>query len=83
MIAIILRFFTGGLFRALWKPVAWVLAALGFHTKATIDARQRAKIRAQRAYIEKRKRMDNADDNLPDDVGVLRSWLQHRDRNKP
>ena len=79
MIAIILRFFTGGLFRAIWKPVAWALGALGLYAKGTLDARQRAKIRAQRAYINRRKAMDNADDDLPDDIGVIRSLLRSRD----
>lgn len=44
MIAIILRFLAGGLFRALWKPIAALLGVAAIYFKGRADARQSAKI---------------------------------------
>ena len=82
MIAIVIRFLTGGLFLALWKPIAAILGALGLYAKGRTDARQRATAKARKAYIETRKRMDNADADLPDDIGVIRGLMQSRNPDK-
>ncbi len=65
-----------------WKPIAWLLGAAGIYGKATLDARQRAKLKAQKQYIDTRKRMDNADEDLPDDIGVIRGLMQSRNTDK-
>ena len=65
-----------------WKPIAWVLGIGATYLKGRADARRRAKAAAQKDYINKRKAMDNADADLPDDPGILRDWLRARDPNK-
>ena len=62
-----------------WKPIAWVLGALGIYGKGRADARAKAKLHAQKTYMDKRKRMDNADADLHDDPGILRDILRARD----
>lgn len=63
---------------ALWRPIAALLGIGAVYIKGRTDARRRAKLRAQKTYINKRKAMDNADADLPDDSNMLRDWLQHR-----
>ena len=65
-----------------WKPIAALLGVGALYLKGRADARQKAKLQAQKQYIETSKRMDNADEALPDDSNMLRDWLQHRDPNK-
>lgn len=60
-----------------WKHVQTL------YLKGRSDARQRATAKAQKRYIETRKRMDNADADLPDEIGVIRSLLRSRDADKP
>jgi hypothetical protein len=59
-----------------------LLTALGLYGKGRADARQKAKMQAQKTYINKRKAMDNADADLPDDTGILRDWMRARDPDK-
>ena len=68
---------------ALWRPIAALLGIGAVYIKGRTDARQKAKLRAQKTYINKRKAMDNADADLPDDSNMLRDWLQHRNPDKP
>ena len=68
---------------ALWRPIAALLGIGAVYIKGRTDARQTAKLRAQKTYINRRKRLDNTDDALPDDAGVLREWLRNRPTDKP
>ena len=67
---------------ALWRPIAALLGIGAVYIKGRTDARQKAKLQAQKTYINKRKAMDNADDDLPGDFGVIRDLMRARDPNK-
>jgi hypothetical protein len=67
---------------ALWKPIATLLGFGATYLKGRADARQKATLQAQKTYINKRKAMDNADDSLPSDMGVIRDLLRARDPDK-
>ena len=69
-----------GIARAIWKPVAALLAVLGIYLAGRKDARQTAKSDALRDYAETRKKADDAD--IPsDDPAVLRDWLRERGKH--
>jgi hypothetical protein len=63
--------------RALWKPIAAILAALGIYLAGRNDARQRAKSEALKDYAETRKKADAAD-IIGDDPDLARRWLRER-----
>jgi hypothetical protein len=65
-----------GIVRALWKPVAAILALLGIYAAGKRHARQRAKSDGLQDYIETRKKADEAD--IVDSPDLARSWLHER-----
>ena len=69
-----------GIVRALWKPIAALLALIlggaALYRKGRADARQRAKSEGLQDYIETRKKADEAD--IVDSPDLARSWLHER-----
>ena len=66
--------------RAIWKPVAALLAVLGIYLAGRNDARQKAKSAALQDYAETRKKADEAD-IVGDDPDLARRWLKERGEN--
>lgn len=83
MIAIILRFLAGGLFRALWKPVAALLGFAATYFKGRADARQSAKIEAQADTIDAHETRGRIEDDIDQDSNLIdravKSGLVRRD----
>jgi hypothetical protein len=65
--------------KAVWKPVAALLALLGIYLAGRQDASQRAKSEALEDYKETRERIDNAADFGNDPDAALR-WLRERSK---
>jgi hypothetical protein len=65
-----------GIVRALWKPVAAILALLGIYVAGKRHARQKAKSEALQDYAATRKKADEAD--IVDSPDLARSWLHER-----
>jgi hypothetical protein len=65
--------------KAVWKPVAAILALLGIYLAGRQGASQRAKSEALRDYAETRKKADEAD-IVGDDPDLARRWLHERSK---
>ena len=63
--------------RAIWKPVALLLTLLGIYAKGRADSTAQAKAADAAAYVDTRRRMDDAD-ILGDDPAAARRWLHER-----
>ena len=70
------------LLAALWKPLAWLLGALGLYAKGGADARRQAENKALRANEEAQERGRNAvanENRLGGDNADLVDRLRKRD----
>jgi hypothetical protein len=65
--------------KALWKPVAAILAVLGIYLAGRQGASQRAKSDALKDYAETRKKADEAD-IIGNDPDLARRWLHERSK---
>jgi len=58
---------------------AIIAGALGWRRSIRREVKRETALEAAERYAKTRKAMDDEDARIPDDPGVLRDWLQHRD----
>ncbi len=62
----------------LWKPLAWLLGAVGLYTKGRADAANKAKLRNLEAAQKTNERIDNADLGIGANDADNIEWLRKR-----